>query len=250
MSNYSQAELLKRAVKEDPELEIWDKEHSRSVYNLCGPQIQEAIDKIPKEFFVMSEKQLDKLLDPELSASQMRVAFWSEYHRCQYAGAGKMNMAHVYNKICAKQTFYDSYVSNPMKLAWILRPPSNYLLGMEAILGEGLKVMYAAVRAKNIIHDGRIVDAKNLEAILKIIDKTIVAIHGMPTIRHETKALVHNVNQNIAPPAGERSIEDLRKELAELEAKKARQLAPSTLEEFVVPSSDVREVVPLSGEKL
>jgi len=233
-------------VREDADLEVWDKTKSRSIYNLVTEQMRKLMDELPKEYLVMSPNDIEKMADPDIRLAQIQVGFWSEYHRCQYAGNHKMVMSNVYNHVCAGSYFWQRICANPVKLAYILNPPNDYRLGMEAILSEGLKVMYRAMRANNIINEqGNIVDAKNLEAILKIVDKTIVAIHGMPVMRHETKALNVNVNQQPVQP--ERSIKDLENELRELKAKREKQLGPSTLEPIEI-MENTREAIKSSGE--
>ena len=219
--NITHFRAAQEALKLNPDLEIFQKNHPRSVYNIVPEYVRESMDKIPEEYLVLSWVQLKKEVEPDLMLDQLRVNFWLEYRRAQVTST-KMNMSNVYTEICAASTFNEVVVANPQKLVWLLCPPTDFASGMRAILERGLHIMFDVVTHPSLFSGGE-VDTKLLNQALKIIDKAIVAVHGLPTIRTETKSV--NVNLNASEPsAAHQNLEEKRKELERLKA--AREAIP------------------------
>lgn len=60
----------------------------------------------------------------------LRLQFWFEYNGQQESpdrNYPSLNMSRVIGKAVAKETFYKHIITDPIKLAWILSPPQNYM---------------------------------------------------------------------------------------------------------------------------
>jgi hypothetical protein len=203
-------------------LDIFNKDIQRSVYNLVSDSMQHAMDSLPKEYMLLSERQLRKEVEPDFKLDQMRVSFWIEYQRAQLTNT-RINLATVYANICASSTFHEHVIAIPKHLAWLLTPPTEWISGMRAILDRGMAVMYDAVNAKNIFDEDGNVNPKVLNAVTRVIKDASIVIHGLPTIRTETKSV--NVNLNSTTPSPTHlDLAEKRKELERLKAE--RQAIP------------------------
>jgi hypothetical protein len=209
----------------DRDLDIFNKNFSRSMWNLVPDYFQEAIEKIPKNLLEMSEHELEKLLDPHVTTSRLRIAFWTEYERAQ-ATLTQFRMSSVYSCVCTKQQFHNKILSDPEKLSWIICPPSDYIIAMKEVLMQGVKVLRKIVMAKNIVDEHGNLNSKNAEVVLKAIDMAHLRVYGAPVIRMESKAVNFNLNQSTPPPASEKSLEELQKEIREVEEKLKLQDKP------------------------
>lgn len=193
---------------------IFEKDDTRSIYNIVPESMREAMEAIPPELLALSERQLCKEVQPDFKLDQLRSAFWVEYNRAQFT-LTRINLSNVYGTICASSTFHESVIGVPKNLAWLLTPPTNWVAGMNAILDRGLQLLYDAVTATNIIKDGKIVDVKALSAVHKIIKEAGIVLHGLPVLKTESKSV--NVNLNSSEPSATMlSLEEKRKELERL----------------------------------
>lgn len=67
----------------------------------------------------------------------LRLQFWFEYNGQQESPDyhyPALNMSRVIGKAVAKETFYKHIITDPIKLAWILTPPQNYLNALDLAL--------------------------------------------------------------------------------------------------------------------
>lgn len=210
------ADIMKMAIEKNPEFQIFSKEDERSIYNLVPPYVQQAIDDVPKEYLFMPEKEVYKRVKPDETTQMLRMQFWAEYQRAQFTNT-KMQMSNVYSGIVEQCTFTNFITKDPDRMSWIMKPPVRWLAGMQVTLNQGLQVMMEAVYASNIIEDGK-VNPKVLDSVMRVVDRAIVAIHGLPTLRTETKSMNVNINQSSPTPSFP-EIESKKRHAEELRAK-------------------------------
>lgn len=228
ITNVEKAEL---ALEEHGEVTFFDKNNKRSVYNLVPPYMQKAIDNIPKEYHLLSEKQMQRAFRPSFEDSQMRMAFWTEYQRAQFTNT-KMGMVSVYYHVYDQYTFTGGVVLDPKRLAWIIKPPAQWVSGMQVILNQGLQVMFDAIHADNIIMHGHL-DPRVFNSVFKVIEMANIAMNGLPVIRTESKSVNMNVNQNTPAAAlSEAQLSELQEQRAKLlEQKGSSQIKDVTPDE-------------------
>lgn len=182
-------------ISEDKDTDIFA-ENPRSVFNLLPPQMQDVVRKIPRHYFEKTEHELKLMLRPDPTTSRLRLAFWLEYDNAQ-AQNRKMKMPLVYNGACAKAYFSTVVMKDEEKLAWILCPPTDYMLAMRHILQEGIDQMYRIVTGQIVDSHGHI-NAKSAEILVKVMQLADLKLFGSAIVRTENKSL-HVVTEVPAP---------------------------------------------------
>lgn len=237
-------------------LDLFDENYPRSLINIVTGPFAEKLRALPKELLLRAEHDWDIFWKGQIAKGQIaestllqlkrfRTAFWYEYERAQ-SNVDTFKISRVYSMVGSRQYWEKEFSDDEVRLAYILCPVVDYTTAMREVLMIGLDQMRKIISAPLFLKDGNL-NQKSAEIVLKAIEKVHIFVHGMPVIRHEKKSLNMNVNQNVAPPKLEKTVEEMEAELAALKAKRQAQLNPSTLEsaDFVV--SDVREVVPLKS---
>lgn len=252
----SQVPVRKRAegVSESTEvlheMDLLARDNPRSVINIVPAEVQAHIFRAVKDrpdLFRMPEKILRKEVQPTPTDSRLRLAFWNEFNQAD-SNHTTMRMGQVYAGICTLQYFHGPYLTDPRNVAWLLCPPSSYIVALEEIINRSQNKLSEILDCEVIDEDGK-VDVKLGELILKIHLATESRLRGAVVVRsHVTHAgeVVNknlNVNANVAVTADEAakvvdkmvragSIDDVNERLAKLrkedkreERKKEREVA-------------------------
>lgn len=134
------------------DIELFDEKAVNSVVNLVSDVVREAVIRTARErpdLFLMDERELFKTLSKEKSRpgptdNRLRIKFWDEYERThfrnsEFSAKNKMDMTYVFSGVCTKHYFYNKYVKNAKKMAWLLSPPSGYTAKMQEMLAFGIE---------------------------------------------------------------------------------------------------------------
>lgn len=204
---------------------MYDTENPRSLINLLRPTIREKVQEALFEeaaLFEMDEGQLyKKLRERQLSITatdnRLRLKFWMEYDHCQSVCSNEIDMMRVIAGICTYEYFHRRYMKTPSKVAWLLCPPTGYVVKANEALEFGLEQLRDILDQPHVLPGGK-VDTKLGELKLKIIQMLDVRVKGAPVQRIvqanlNTNAIASSVTQTITPMA----IESLEKELRSLE---------------------------------
>lgn len=192
----------------------------RSVMDLIPQNIQDAISRIPEDLLNEHEHELRKRLKPDLTLDRIRIAFWLEYDEAQTNGR-MMQMQKVYRGACHHSYFSHTILKKPEMLAWMMCPPTDYILSMRALLNRGIRQLEAIVDSDIHDEDGKLIPSA-ANTVLKVLQMMDVKVHGSIVQRVETKTL--NVNANVKDVPS--SLEDVEKRLLELQKEK-KQLESS-----------------------
>lgn len=129
------------------QVEIFDAEDPRSLVNMVPGEVRKAIEALATgseaSLLAMDEQALKRRLKEEkrfLSATdnRIRLRFWDEYDRAQ-GEQRQITISHAFAGICTRQYFYQGYLKDPYRLAWLLCPPANYITIAEEALSFGLE---------------------------------------------------------------------------------------------------------------
>lgn len=112
---------------------------------------------------------------PEPLDHLLRFQFWLEYHRSQGEDATrpKINMTYVIGHSISKENFYRFYITDPMRLAFMLRPPVEYVAALRAALTHSVHVIEDVLergRTENVLEFAPIA-LKIFESLHKKLDK-------------------------------------------------------------------------------
>ena len=231
--------------------ELPDREFDSSTWNtLVLPHVAEAISKIPPELVNLGETELHALLKDKLQRNpvldRLRQAFWIEYDAAIYRGR-QMRMSVVYSSAGVSRQNWSSFIlTDHLAMAWITRPPGDYLVRCQDLLSDSLRQMKRMLNATNIINEKGELNPKVAVVILQIAEMSHLRVHGAPVMRMERKSL--NVNVNGPPTASaDKSVPELEAELAALKAKNVSkpQLSSPTPDPIMDQLTDIKDVVPI-----
>jgi hypothetical protein len=126
------------SVKVTHDVVLLDESDPRSLINLVSEKFRTKMrilaEKHP-EYFSMSERQLYLTLKPSDTDDKFRLLFWKEYNRAQDNGT-TMRMPNVYSPVMSREG-YNSMIDNIHRIAWIIKPPEEYMISLEAALNKG-----------------------------------------------------------------------------------------------------------------
>lgn len=211
------------SIKEKPSrgIDFFSSDDPRSLINILPSYVADNVQRVPRELLELNEGDIsrkvhsEKLMSPELR--MLRVAFWAEYDKAQ-AMMRKMNMTNVFGGVCSITYFRNRVVTNPLMLAYILTPVSEYEVNIKELLVYGLAQLREILSLPHVDKNGK-PDPKMAEVKVKIVQDLITRDRGSVVHKIESKNLHMNVNQNV--PDGrdmrsvERELEELQRELIE-----------------------------------
>lgn len=117
--------------------EVSIKDGDFSLVNLTDGMLQGAIIALPDRLIEMSEARLKEHCNPDEEICRLRIAFWDEYTAAVDHGR-KMRVANILGKVFTVQYFQKAILSDERKVAWMLKPPQDFLLAMRDLLHIGL----------------------------------------------------------------------------------------------------------------
>lgn len=83
---------------------------------------------------------------PNASDHKLRFNFWMEYDRVMAdERAVPINMQSVIGTVISKEAFYKFYITDPLNLAWLMCPPTNYIDKIEEVLNYSLTKLQEAM---------------------------------------------------------------------------------------------------------
>lgn len=207
------------------EISLSDEANPRSVFNLVPKVVGERFRLYLKEhgeLFNKDEVQLHKYLhkfaqDPNPVDNRLRLKFWIEYERAQMDEASKMNMTSVIGGICTREFFYDSYLTKPERVAWLLCPPTNYMIKVSEALEYAIEEMRDILAIPHITEDvngKKRVNTALMANKLKIFELMHNIVKGVP-VQRNMNLNVTTTDPSLMPPSPV-SMEELEKQLSEL----------------------------------
>lgn len=202
------------------DLEVIDRDNPRSIFNLVPKSVQTAILKVPGEMFGAGEEELRPLVK-QTSWSRMRINFWSEYNRAQMV-SGPMKMTNVFGGVCSVGTFDKLVAHEPGFIAWLLCPPTDYMLAVDEGLNHGMDQIREILSMDNYKLDKagqRIPNVSLLSLKVKIVEMLDERKHGAIVQKLDVNSRTLSVN--IQSDSGqEESLEEIQKRIKDLEGRR------------------------------
>lgn len=213
-------------------VDLWSRSDENSILNQVPATMQQRfIEASQKEpgLFGIDERALWKILksgrQPSPTDNRLRLAFWFEFDRSQSEGR-KMDLANVYSGVCLKEYFYNTYMKNASKVAWLLCIPTSY----DKKIHEALD--FAMERMRDILDEdpesypmSQRVKFKELQAkIFVMLDQRA---KGSYLQRQEIKQMnlnVHSSDKGVAQAVVDNNVEALENRLRELEKRERKAL--------------------------
>lgn len=127
------------------EFSLFDEMNPRSLVNIVPEELKLALKSIPRDLVFMDEKALKKKVKPSDTLNYVRLNFWLEYNRAQQR-RGNMSVAAIIRGVGHKEWLYNVVFKDPVKMAWVVTPPTDYAIIQQDILHAGLDKLRQALR--------------------------------------------------------------------------------------------------------
>lgn len=168
--------------------------HVPSLVDLVPRVVAEAIEKLPDNYVNRPERDLKKLLRPPHLASRLRVQFWLEYHRALSGVHKHMKMENVFAGCCPKQMFYEWVLKDKKQVAWMICPPSDYMVSIKTSLAYATEEIQEILE-KRIPFKMTQADVRLAELKVKIWQLLDERVNGAIVQKLEAKHLHANLPQ-------------------------------------------------------
>lgn len=185
------------------------------------------------EFFGLTERELYKKLrslgkTPDPTDNRLRLQFWQQYDASQASGKMlKINMIAVVQGICQPNFFYERYLRQPEKVAWLVTMPVDYDTYLKEALQFGMEQLREVLELDHTLPNGKI-DVKLLELKAKITFALDARKNGGVIQRVEQKQMNLNISTSdkaVAQAALGGTMEDMEKRLRQLEREEKKLLS-------------------------
>jgi hypothetical protein len=204
------------------EIVFWEEQNPKCVINMVTDRLKELMRELPPELIATDERKLRKQLDPGWTIEQLRVAFWDEYFLTMDNDMEKMRIAAIYGRVCSREQFYE-IIKQPLALAYILAPPTDYMYKMRAMLDMGLERFQEILKLPLENPNGSIntkLVAEMIKVVALIDNRVKGAVAQKIHIDQTSKNLNVNVSQPYEPPKSAREIQqelhDIENEIKQL----------------------------------
>lgn len=229
---------IREAQCEGYDYSLLDRTNPRSLISLIEyAPLEKAILALDRDLLLEPEALIKRRLKVrkqfEFADTCLRLNFWMEYARAQEAEK-IMSIEKVFKGVCSEQYFQNKIITNPDALAWMIRPPTDYISFMRGGLHDSLeevikivntpfveKVPYLNKKTGEPIKDekGRIMywrryNTKIMSEKLKAAQWFDVRVNGAIVQKLAIKQESHNMNYNVSGSGNELakySLDELQK---------------------------------------
>lgn len=216
---------------------VWVEEDQFSVIRMVPPKFAERLLALPDELKVCEEGTIRSVMRKvgcKLTPldTQLRLAFWLEYERCVQRQEKKINLCNVYAGICVEEYFYQHYLSNQYRLAFMLCPPQSYSVKMQEMMELGLARLREIMTMDMIDEKTGKVDTRIAKLVMQAAVLVDLRVKGAVAQRIETvnKSAVLHVDlmknrEDLDNRLQQNSMELLDAKLKQMEETERRYLA-------------------------
>lgn len=180
------------------------------VVNLLPDKVKAYAMRVSPRLLGMNTDELRATTQPNQMDEMLRLAFWDEFFIASDA-CRKMRMDAIYPKVCTREHFYRHIISNEHRLAFILRPPDEYMLKMRSLLELGLRKFEEILR---LPINPQNPDTKLIATMIQVVSLIDNRVRGAVPQRLHVEGKTMNVNMNYQAP---RSMESIDEEIEQLE---------------------------------
>lgn len=222
------------------EIIMHDEGNPRSLENMLTGQMKTRFNEIPAHYFGMDEKQISAMAKPSELEDQIRQSFWDEYFMSQ-DNLTTIDTTRVYGRLCTRDYFYKTIINVPVKYAYMLLPPPNYVYRMRSLLELGHKRLRQILEMP--LKDGKNQpNIKLISEVVKIVNMLENRVNGSVTqninVKQQSKNLNVNVHQGAPPQPKSNELDIINREIEFLQKQQA------------LPQPDhSQDVTPLAGQQ-
>lgn len=182
--------------EEAPSISVLDESSPYSLINLVPAAFADRMRHIPKEYFSYSESRLHDEVRPDDTLNKLKLRFWDEWQTSILAGiTARVSITAVYYGVCTEEYFYENVLTSPKNMAWVLIPPTDYILTMRDILRQGLSRLSEIIQLPIMLEEPIIVKGVPLrDDDGKLMKKRVVQKGVISEIRQIVQLLSDRVH--------------------------------------------------------
>lgn len=200
-------------------IERWGLDRPESFVNLIPEEsgLKSAVVHLPEAYDKMTEWQLEQELPEPISRvdKRVKIKFWQEYEAAATEFRAINFLAVADGTGCANWGQYEiGLLTNPAKLAWLVRPPAEYNLQMKEAEQTGLKRLIEIMELP-IMNEKGVPNIGVAAIILQAFKLVDMRLNGAVTQRMVNV----NLNQTVPKEATAISMDTIDAKLKELEDK-------------------------------
>lgn len=184
----------------------------RDVALFFAGRLRTAIENVPDELKQLTELQLDDRVRPSVVEWNLRKRVSEKVKEARVLKKDHIPTARIYEDLTARSWFEDHLITNPLKVAWIIRPMIHHTDMYEAINRVALAKIFQIVSTSEI-------DPKLLPQILRVAEQAGNRAYGAVAqkMQIQSRNLNVEVKQGSLPPSPGQ--EDIQKQIQALQSK-------------------------------
>lgn len=198
-------------------------ENPVGLLHVTSGRLREVIFELPEDLIFCTEAELKELVNPTSTDYSLRTSFWREYEAAVRGGHGaKMSAAAVYHGICSDAYFYQKFLKDKERIAWLIRPVQSYMNEIKAILVKGTERLWELLNIDITYIDkfGKKQTCPKKASVLLDAIKTVESrAQGMPIQRSESKSLAVHATAPQKPVVIDATDQQIDQRIRELSAK-------------------------------
>ncbi len=180
---------------------------------VCG-RFKRAIDNITPKVANMSIEELRKSCILRDDDYDLKNNLWAEVERAKQLLI-PIDEERVYTGVCSSRCFYEKYLKNKKKLAWLLIPPAAYVSLANGILLQAMDKLKDAMNMP--LKDARgVYDTAKVKLFFDIYKRFEDRVHGPIVKQIEKKSMSINIGHKTAD-GKPIDVKELDRQLKELE---------------------------------
>ncbi|MBY0472623.1 hypothetical protein K2X30_15770 [bacterium] len=193
-----------------------DSINPRSLVQLIeGEAFEKALEKVPDEYWALSEEDLQKLAKPSRTDYALKLAFWNEIRLAgEYITTIKPQR--IYGGICSYANWHQNMLSVPEKLAWLLCPLREYQKSLEPILYCMVERYWEIMQLPFYDKKGNVISG-NVKAVLQVSKQVEDRVLGSAVQRSVSQTQSVQVRANVDSDIGIRPGESETAHMARLD---------------------------------
>jgi len=215
------------------DVSIIDMSNPRSIINLVSGKVKEHILALDPELIGQQEKSLEqwfrrKHIEIDEVDHRLRLSFWEVYYLTQDRNLASIDLSKVTRGVCSRDYFYDRFLTDPRKLAWMLCPPTDYMKQLKDINYRVYRKLSGMLELPIVTSKGE-PNTKFIGQLLKVAEMTDTRIRGAVVQKLQVEQQNLNVNMD-ASPSNPQDIEAIDAELARLEGREVKKIGSEVID--------------------
>jgi hypothetical protein len=145
----------------------FDRANPKSLVALIeGEAFEKALEKVPDEYWTLSEEELRELAKPSRTDYALKLAFWNEI-RLASEYITTIKPQRIYGGICSYANWHQNMLSVPEKLAWLLCPLRDFQQSLEPLLVCMVERYWEIIKLPFYDKKGNVMTG-NVKAVLQV----------------------------------------------------------------------------------